>query len=100
MQETQRTLVNSLRRNYRVEMEGAATYRALADREPDARRADVIRRMADAEEGHAKRWADRLRELGEQPPAGPFRPRQSILLSAQVGSIDVALRKLEAPCPS
>jgi VIT1/CCC1 family predicted Fe2+/Mn2+ transporter/rubrerythrin len=96
MKETQRTLVNALRRNYQAEMEGAATYRALAEREPNGRRADVIRWMAEAEEGHAQRWADRLRELGEQPPAGPFKPRQSILLSAQIGSVDVALRKLEA----
>jgi VIT1/CCC1 family predicted Fe2+/Mn2+ transporter len=77
-------------------MEGAATYRALADREADARRADIIRKMAEAEEGHARRWADRLRQLGQQPPSGPFKPQRSILLSARAGSVDLALRKLEA----
>src|SRR5579859_266582 len=92
----QQQLIEALQRNYRAEMEGAVTYRALADKEKDARRADVIRRMADNEEQHAARWAGRLSELGAKPPAGPFKPHQDVMLSAKVSSIDNALRKLEA----
>jgi len=90
------TLIETLKRNYEAEMEGAATYRALAQREKDSRRADVIRRMADNEEQHAARWATRLKELGAELPPGPFKPLRSIMLSARASSIDNALRKLEA----
>src|SRR5579859_2296699 len=94
--QSQQKLIDTLKRNYQAEMEGAATYRALAQREKDAHRADVIRRMADNEEQHATRWAGRLKELGIEPPSGPFKALRSIMLSARASSIDNALRKLEA----
>jgi len=93
---SQQKLIETLQHNYRAEMEGAATYRALAEREKDLRRADVIRRMAENEEQHAARWAGRLKDLGAPPPAGPFHAQSDILLTARVSSIDNALRKLEA----
>lgn len=89
-------LISALQRNFEAEMIGAATYRALAEREADSRRANIIRRMADNEEQHAVRWTERLQQLNGAIPAGPFAPRTEILLSAQVSSIDNALRKLEA----
>ncbi len=88
-------LIDALKKNYRAEMESAATYRALAEIEKDSRRADVIRRMADNEQEHATRWATRLTELGAQLPSGPFKPLRSIMLSAKATTIDSALRKLE-----
>ena len=92
----QAALISALQHNYEAEMVGAATYRALADRESDARRADIIRRMGANEEQHAARWTERLQQLSGSIPAGPFTPRAEIMLSAQVSSIDHALRKLEA----
>ncbi len=91
----QAALIATLQGNYEAEMVGAATYRALADREPDARRADVIRRMAVNEEQHAARWTERLQQLSGSIPDGPFTSRPEIMLSAQISSIDNALRKLE-----
>lgn len=96
MKSNQHALIEALQKNYSAEMESAATYRALAMREKDAHRADVIQRMAENEEQHAARWSGRLKEIGVQPTSGPFRPRVDVMLSAYVSSIDTALRKLEA----
>lgn len=85
-----------LEHNFRAEMEGAATYRAIAGIEPDKRRADIIRRMATNEEDHAKKWAARLKKLGKNPPPGPFTAKANVLFTARISSVDTALRKLEA----
>ena len=59
MSSNQQTLIEALQKNFRAEMESAATYRALADREKDAHRADVIRRMA---QGSLERANDLLEQ--------------------------------------
>ncbi|MHB8629837.1 MAG: VIT1/CCC1 transporter family protein [Aggregatilineales bacterium] len=96
MSSNHQALIEALQKNYRAEMEGAATYRALAEREKDAHRAGIIRQMAENEEQHAARWVGRLKEFGVAPAAGPFKAKSDIMLSAHVSSIDNALRKLEA----
>ncbi|HEY7032405.1 MAG TPA: VIT1/CCC1 transporter family protein [Thermomicrobiales bacterium] len=53
---------------WRGEVEAGAVYAELAARERDPRRADVIRRMAEAEGGHRRRIEARLRELGVPIP--------------------------------
>ena len=40
------SLVAALQRNWRTEMEGAATYRYLAERESDAGRRDILMKLA------------------------------------------------------
>jgi VIT1/CCC1 family predicted Fe2+/Mn2+ transporter len=56
------------------ERDSAALYGALAEREPSPHLAEVYRRLADSEERHAARWAERLRAAGaEVPPARPSR---------------------------
>lgn len=88
----------ALRQNWRAEMEGAATYRELANIERDERRSGILIKMAEAEERHAARWADRLIELGATDPrtqSARFGPTQSIILNARVGSVDAALRRVE-----
>src|SRR5204863_5378028 len=54
---------------WRGEVEAAAVYEALAARETDPRRAEVIRRMAEVEAGHRQRIEARLRTLGVPIPA-------------------------------
>src|SRR5258707_14430003 len=87
----QQTLIKTLKHNYQAEMEGAATYGALSQREKDERRADLIRRMADNEEQHAARWATRLKEIAVEPPSGPYKPLRSFMLSTRSNTIDNAL---------
>jgi vacuolar iron transporter family protein len=45
---------------WRREVEAATTYRHLAERERDPKRRDILNRLADQEENHATRWADRI----------------------------------------
>jgi len=62
-------LIDSLRENWRAEIQSARTYRELAAAEKDERRKGVLLRMAEAEERHAERWAKKLREHGIEPVA-------------------------------
>ena len=45
---------------WRREVEAAHTYRLLADREHDPKRRDILIRLAEQEEKHAARWAERI----------------------------------------
>lgn len=59
--------IEELRKAWRDERSSALTYAAAAAREKDPTRRDIFNRMAAEEEKHARRWEDRLRELGEAP---------------------------------
>ena len=54
--------------NWQAEMEGYHTYQALADRDTDPVRAQVLRHLAAAELEHAELWAGRIQELGGPEP--------------------------------
>src|SRR6476620_4904180 len=55
------------------EVEAAATYRHLAERERDPRRRDILNRLADQEDNHAERWADRIEaSTGHRPDRKPI----------------------------
>ncbi len=60
---------NEFREHWAAEMDGAALYRALADRSAGEQR-EIFLELAKAEERHARHWADKLVELGEPEP-GP-----------------------------
>ncbi len=53
---------------WRGEIQARAAYEALAARERDPKRAEVLRKMADAEGAHRTRIEARLRELGAAIP--------------------------------
>jgi VIT1/CCC1 family predicted Fe2+/Mn2+ transporter/rubrerythrin len=53
---------------WRREVEAAATYRLLAERESDQRRKDILLRLAAQEERHASRWAERIAAATGRPP--------------------------------
>lgn len=79
------------------EVRSAKNYHALAERETNPDKKAILRRMAEAEERHAERWASRLRELGHNP--GTYREtlgermrRWMMLRSDNV----TAVKKLEA----
>ena len=85
-------LIAALERNWRVEMEGAATYEYLAQRETSAKRRSILSRLAEGERRHAERWAGRLKELGVEPPAS--QPAHVSWL-AQHSTLEATLRRLE-----
>jgi VIT1/CCC1 family predicted Fe2+/Mn2+ transporter/rubrerythrin len=95
MADTQ-TFVNGLRAAWRREMWTAQTYRALAARESNASRREVLHKLAENEDAHAERWAARLKELGAAP--GPYseswRARWQRWVLVQSG-LDNALKRME-----
>ena len=91
-----KSVIASLEGNWQAEMTGYHTYLALADRETDAMRAQVLRHLAQAEWEHAALWAGRLNELGAKEPAytgGPHGEADS--LASRAGGPLLALRRLE-----
>src|SRR5207237_8833051 len=55
-------------KNWRAEVETAQVYRDLAAREGDEKRKGILIRMAEAEERHARRGEQKLRDMGEPVP--------------------------------
>lgn len=86
-----------IRRNWRAEVETARVYRDLAAREKDEKRKGILVRMAEAEERHAARWEQKLRDMGEPVPHFPdtawsrFKRR----FNQSLGT-DIAIRRMEA----
>ena len=89
-------LLRALEANWQEEMEGAATYRTLAEREPDAERKQILAELAQSEDDHARRWAKRIEELGGAAPA--YRGAatgQADTFANRVGGTDATLRRIE-----
>src|SRR5579863_9772718 len=62
-------VLEALEDSWQAEMEGYHTYKALADRDSDPLRAQVLRHLASAEWEHAALWKGRIIELGGSEPA-------------------------------
>jgi vacuolar iron transporter family protein len=60
----------TVQKMWQREVEAAATYRHLANRERDAKRRDILNRLAEQEEKHAARWSQRIQAAtGTAPDA-------------------------------
>jgi rubrerythrin len=93
---TLKKVLAALEGNWQAEMEGHLTYLALADRDTDPVRAQVLRRLASAEWEHAALWAGRIEELGQPVPVYSGRPHgEADSLANRAGGIRMALRRLE-----
>jgi vacuolar iron transporter family protein len=89
-------ILDALEGNWQAEMEGYQTYRALADRDSEPVRAQVLRHLAQAELEHAALWAERIRELGGPEPVYTGSPEGGAdSLANRAGGIRMALRRLE-----
>src|SRR3569623_1358542 len=86
----------ALEANWQAEMEGYHTYNALADRDSDPLRAQVLRHLASAEWEHAALWKGRIIELGGSEPAYRGSPGgEADSLATRAGGVRMALRRLE-----
>jgi vacuolar iron transporter family protein len=86
--------LDSLEKMWRQEVEAAATYRLLSEREPDQRRRDILVRLAEAEDVHAARWAERIQvRTGKAPDAAGV--RQSLTWVQKIGDMSIILHRLE-----
>jgi VIT1/CCC1 family predicted Fe2+/Mn2+ transporter/rubrerythrin len=92
----QKKILAALQGNWLAEMEGYHTYTALADRDTDPVRAQVLRHLAHAENEHAALWAERIKQLGGPEPVYSGSPSgEADSLANRAGGIRMALRRLE-----
>jgi vacuolar iron transporter family protein len=89
--------IEVVRRNWRAEVDSAQVYRDLAEREPDEKRKGILLRMAEAEERHAQRWEEKLKDLGAEPPVlhNTIGRRLNRWWNKMAGT-DIAIRRMEA----
>jgi len=82
--------------NWQAEMQAYHTYQALADRDTDPVRAQVLRHLASAEWEHAELWHGRIVELGGAEPVYKGSPGgEADSLANRAGGVRMALRRLE-----
>jgi VIT1/CCC1 family predicted Fe2+/Mn2+ transporter/rubrerythrin len=86
-----------VQKNWRAEVETAQVYRDLAEREKDEKRKGILIRMAEAEERHAARWEQKLRDMGQPVPRLPDNAwtRFKRKFTRSLGT-DIAIRRMEA----
>jgi vacuolar iron transporter family protein len=89
--------VEVIKRNWHAEVETAQIYRDLAERESDHKRKDILQRMAEAEERHAGRWEQKLRDMGEPVPQleDTVWTRLKRRFTGALGT-EIAIRRMEA----
>src|SRR6185295_6751483 len=89
--------VDVVLKNWRAEVETAQVYRDLAARESDEKRKGILIRMAEAEERHARRWKQKLLDMGEPIPVltENIWTRFKRRFTRSLGT-DIAIRRMEA----
>ena len=71
--------------HWQDEADAAYLYRLLADAEPDAKKSDLYRRLAEVEDRHVQIWGELLRQHGREPKQ--FRPSARTRLLAMLGKV-------------
>lgn len=79
---------------WRREVEAAHVYRLLAAREHNEKRRDILVRLAEQEDKHAKRWAERIEAATGQRPDREAVER-GLTWFQRIGDPNVVLRRLE-----
>lgn len=83
--------------NWHEEIQAAAIYARLAEREVDGNRKRVLTELAATERRHAQKWAKRLGEMGAAvPDPGTVRLPRSMDLSLRFAPIDAVISHQEA----
>src|SRR5712691_11742833 len=79
---------------WRREVEAAATYRHLANRERDPKRKDILIRLAEQEDKHAARWSERIAATTGRAP-DPEEVKRGLSWVQRVSDPNVVLHRLE-----
>src|SRR3979490_945944 len=79
---------------WRREVEAAATYKHLANREKDPKRRDILLRLADQEDKHAARWSERIAATTGRPPC-PEEVKRGLSWFQRISDPNVVLHRLE-----
>jgi VIT1/CCC1 family predicted Fe2+/Mn2+ transporter/rubrerythrin len=89
-------ILAALEENWHAEVEAYHTYLALAERDTEPVRAQVLRHLANAEWEHAALWHGRIIELGGKEPEYRGKPGgEADSLANRAGGVRMALRRLE-----
>jgi len=89
-------ILAALEENWQAEVEAYHTYLALAERDTEPVRAQVLRHLANAEWEHAALWHGRIIELGGTEPVYRGKPGgEADSLANRAGGVRMALRRLE-----
>ena len=84
----------TVQKMWQREVEAAATYRHLAQRERDHKRRDILDRLAEQEEKHAARWSERiLAATGKAPD--PKEVERGLSWFQRISDPNVVLHRLE-----
>jgi VIT1/CCC1 family predicted Fe2+/Mn2+ transporter/rubrerythrin len=84
----------TVERMWRREVEAATTYRHLADRERDAKRRDILLRLAAQEDHHAARWSARIADATGRAP-DPKEVERGLSWFQRISDPSVVLHRLE-----
>ena len=88
------TNLATVEKMWRREVEAAHTYKLLAEREPDPKRRNLLLRMAEQEDKHARRWAERIAlATGQSPDAKEV--ERGLSWFQRIGDPAVVLHRLE-----
>jgi vacuolar iron transporter family protein len=79
---------------WRREVEAAATYKHLANRETDSKRRDILMRLADQEDKHAARWSERIAASTGRVP-DPKEIERGLSWFQRISDPNVVLHRLE-----
>lgn len=84
----------TVRKMWQREVEAAATYRHLAERERDQKRRDILMRLADQEDRHATRWSERIAATTGKAP-DPREVERGLSWFQRISDPSVVLHRLE-----
>ena len=79
---------------WRREVEAAATYKHLAERERDPKRRDILLRLAAQEDKHASRWSERIAATTGRAP-DPGQVERGLTWFQRISDPNVVLHRLE-----
>src|SRR4051794_454477 len=79
---------------WRREVEAAATYKHLANREKDPKRRDILLRLAEQEDRHADRWSERIAQATGRVP-DPEEVKRGLSWFQRISDPNVVLHRLE-----
>jgi VIT1/CCC1 family predicted Fe2+/Mn2+ transporter/rubrerythrin len=84
----------TVQKMWQREVEAAATYRHLANRERDPKRRDILIRLADQEDRHAARWSERIVSATGRAP-DPRVVERGLSWFQRISDPNVVLHRLE-----
>src|SRR5438445_3170734 len=79
---------------WRREVEAAATYKHIANRQKDPKRKDILMRLAEQEDKHATRWSERIQAATGRAP-DPKEVERGLTWFQRISDSSVVLHHLE-----